>query len=200
MDENENASKRAQLFTDFYDQLSKESDRGCVIISASLIDDVLTRLVKAKLAPSIEKQDELFDNASSPFSTFSAKIDLAYRLGIIRPHVRASFHLVRRIRNDFAHVIGSGNFDSDSVSSRIRELFKSNNDLITTMKEDIQEELELTVTARLNSRGIAASKDVVQEYIAAGMDNRLIFQLYVSSIVAFLMVEESNILAIESLM
>jgi hypothetical protein len=200
MDENEKASKRSQLFTDFYDQLLKESDQGCVIISASLIDDVLVRLIKARLAPSIEKQDELFDNASSPFSTFSARIDLAYRLGIIRPQVRASFHLVRRIRNDFAHVVESSNFDSDSVNSRMRELFKLNKEIITAMKETIQESLKPAVTTRLNSKGITASKEVIQEVIADGIDNRLVFQLYVAAIVAFMMIEESNILAIESLM
>jgi len=141
MDKNDsalNSERLAENLGFFYYQMDGESDRGAVIVSVSLIDELLTNLVKAKLAPSLEKSDELFDASFSPFGSFSAKIDLAYRIGVIEPNVRKSLHLLRKIRNDFAHLIDVKGFDDSSTQDRIRELAKLNSSLLEKIVEIVQ--------------------------------------------------------------
>lgn len=125
--------RMAKIFRTFYDQMNDESDRGSVIVSVAILDEVLTNLIKAKLVPSLEKSDELFDSGFSPFSFFSAKIDLAYRIGLLRPNARASLHLLRRIRNNFAHDSDIYGFDHPSTQDRIRTLIKLNRILLDTI-------------------------------------------------------------------
>lgn len=117
-----------QLFADYIEQLEKESERGTVIVSAALMDEALAELIKAKLVPSPgkDKDDELFVGSYAPLGTFSARIDFAYRLGIIAPSTRSSLHLLRKLRNDFAHSSLHMSFQTNSVKSRIKELFKLN--------------------------------------------------------------------------
>lgn len=135
------------------------------------------QLIKAKLAPSIEKQDELFDSASSPFATFSARIDLAYRLGLIRCSVRASFHLLRKIRNDFAHAVSSKDFSSGSTRSRIKEIFKLNREIILGMRETL-------------------GNSELPNLIDSQKMDRLVFELFIASSAAYLITEVSDVLPI----
>ena len=106
------------------------------------MDDVLCRIIKAKLLPSIEKNDELFDGAYSPFSTFSSRIDLAYRVALIRPAYRSSLHLLRKIRNDFAHQNIAKGFENPSTQDRIRNILHLNWELIIPLLDSIEEATE----------------------------------------------------------
>lgn len=123
----------------FIEQASKESDRGSVLVAVSIIDDVLAQLLKARLVTSLERNDELFDSAYAPFSTFSAKIDLAYRVALIRPNIRRSCHILRKIRNDFAHATEVKGFTHPATQDRIRGLFRLNNNLVKVLEEVIIE-------------------------------------------------------------
>ena len=124
----------------FYYRLNEESERGSAIIVATLMDDALQQLLRAKLVPSPERNDELFDGAYAPLSSFSAKIDFAYRVGAIGPGTRSSLHLVRKIRNEFAHSSTDITFESRSVHSRIQELFKLNRGLLDVVWEVVAKE------------------------------------------------------------
>lgn len=133
---NDNIFKEfVQLFPEHVQHLEKESERGAVIVSASLIDEALEELMKTKLIPSPERDDELFVGSYAPLDRFSAKIDFAYRLGIISLSTRASLHLLRKLRNDFAHSALRMSFESSSVKNRIRELFKLNKELFDVLWE-----------------------------------------------------------------
>lgn len=136
MQNNQRSVQKANSIQFYVDELRKESDRGSIIVAVSLLDDTLSKLIKAKLAPSIENRDELFDDYAAPFSTFSSRIDLAYRLGLLRPQTRATFHLLRKIRNNFAHITGASNFNDDSTKNRIYEIYKLNSEIIEIMKKD----------------------------------------------------------------
>ena len=185
----ENKSKlnaiRANYTEKFISQMQKESDRGSIIVAVSLLDDILNQLLKAKLAPSLDSRDELFDTATAPFSTFSAKIDLAYRLGLLRAEARASFHQLRKIRNNFAHALDPKGFDSDSTKSRVSELLKLNKDIIDSMKSTF-----------INSGKMDVSED---SNIRDKLDDRLILELVFSGSAAFMLAEINNIDSIEAL-
>ncbi|WP_299798552.1 hypothetical protein [uncultured Maribacter sp.] len=107
------------------EEFKKETDRAAVILSASLIDETITSLLKTYLVPIPNAKDDFFDGANSALSTFSAKIDMCYRLGIISSKFSRDLHLIRKIRNSFAHDVYGCDFENGSVKSRITELAKA---------------------------------------------------------------------------
>lgn len=109
---------------------SQESDRACVILTVSFLDELLTHCLRIKLVAAPSSTDSLFEGGNAPFSSFSSKIDLAYRLGVISNRLCRDLHLVRKIRNDFAHNIEGCNFSDQKVHNRVRELRSAFEDLI----------------------------------------------------------------------
>ncbi len=101
--------------------LGKESDRGCVLSATAFLENELGRLLKSVLVQDDKLLKVLFEGYG-PLATFSARIDLAYGLGYIAPLQRRDLHLIRKIRNIFAHRTGEVTFDDDDISSRCLEL------------------------------------------------------------------------------
>lgn len=58
----------------------------------------------------------------SPLSTFSAKIQITYRLGLIDKDIAHALNLVRRIRNSFAHELSGISLSNGAHSDRVKEL------------------------------------------------------------------------------
>jgi len=119
-----------RIATKFQISLRKESERGSAIVCATLLDESLRRMIKAKMAPSLKKDDELLDGANAPLESFSSKVDLAYRIGLISRDEKSSFHLIRKIRNKFAHSSEEINFESNIIKDLISELFKLNEGML----------------------------------------------------------------------
>jgi len=108
-------------FADFIAEFNSESDRAAAIIGAAKIDLLLCKtLEKILIKPGIKK-DNLLDN-DSPIGTFSARINLIYRLGIIDKKFAKLLHIVRKIRNSFAHELLGVNFESEAHKNRVAEL------------------------------------------------------------------------------
>lgn len=55
-------------------------------------------------------------------STFSSRIDVAYMVGQLPVPVRRDLHLIRRIRNDFAHSAFAVTFEQPAIRARCQEL------------------------------------------------------------------------------
>jgi DNA-binding MltR family transcriptional regulator len=106
-------------------ELGGTSDRSCVITAASIIDHLLQELLRAKLVPNSSSNDSLFDGANAPMGTFSARIDLAYRIGLISGQFARDLHLIRRMRNDLAHSIVGRTFEDPGVADQVLHLLKS---------------------------------------------------------------------------
>ena len=88
----------AKYFHHICEQLRIESERGSAIVGAAFIDEALEEILKAILIVSAEKDDELFNGSHPPLGSFSAKTDVAYRIGLISPKFRKSLHIIRNIR------------------------------------------------------------------------------------------------------
>jgi DNA-binding MltR family transcriptional regulator len=106
----------------FKREFEKESDRACVILSVAMLDRALETFLKARLVPISSSEDELLEGAYAPISTFNARIELTHRIGLISTQLRRDLHIIRKIRNDFAHNIEGCTFEDPSVRSRIIEL------------------------------------------------------------------------------
>jgi len=115
----------AEAVVRFRRDLAEESDRAAVLIAGALLENALTALLQSALVPNPSALDTLFDGAVAPLGSFSAKIDLAFRIGAISPQLSRDLHLIRRIRNEFAHRPAACQFEDQDIRSRILELSKS---------------------------------------------------------------------------
>lgn len=97
-----------------------ESPRTKVILYATRIDEELDALLKKFLKPRRrpkEEDDELF-RAYAPLSTFSGRISMAHRLGLLSRDDADSLDTLRSLRNDCAHKIFDFRFDESPAKER----------------------------------------------------------------------------------
>lgn len=111
----------ADDFKEIIEDFKNESDRATVILGAAKLDAQLYLLLSKVLKPSSNNQDDLLDG-DNPLGTFSSRINIAYRLGLINNHFAKSLHLVRKIRNSFAHETKGISLTSGGHSDRVKEL------------------------------------------------------------------------------
>jgi hypothetical protein len=110
--------------TELVHGLVGEGERATVVVGAARLDLALEHLLKGAMHHHPGgSEDNLFDQ-DRPLGTFSSRIALAYRLGLIDRDVERALQLIRRIRNDFAHTVGVASLSDAAHSSRLRELIK----------------------------------------------------------------------------
>jgi mannitol operon repressor len=110
----------------FLDHLSAESERGQVLISAAMIDDLLLRTLAAFLIEG-ESADKLLSGFNAPLGTLSARIEMAAALGLIDDAERHDATIIRKIRNEFAHSLQAA-FGSEHIKARCAALHLSAKD------------------------------------------------------------------------
>lgn len=101
--------------------LSSETDRGCVLMIVAYLDELLNEFISALFVNDVKVQKE-FLRPDGPVGTFSSRINLCYLLGQISAMERRELHLLRRIRNEFAHSATSKDFSDEVILQRIKEL------------------------------------------------------------------------------
>ena len=116
-----NSDNGGQEFIAFVREFSNESDRAAVIVGAAKLDNLLYQLLQQFLLPVPSGNDELLDSEAA-LGTFSARINAAFRLGLIDSEYARALHLIRKIRNSFAHETSSNSLAVGSHRDRIREL------------------------------------------------------------------------------
>lgn len=97
-------------------ELQHESDRGVAIVGGAWVEEELTTAIESLLHKDKKAWNNLF-STSRPLSSFSAKIDLACLLGVTTRQVTNQLHILREIRNDFAHKISVKNLSPPSFQS-----------------------------------------------------------------------------------
>lgn len=123
-DPKKQSSSHEQLVRDFIEfigEFKNETDRSAVIVGTAKLDLLMYQLLSSFLLPSTSKNDELLDG-DSPLGTFSARITISHRLGLIDDALCRTLNIVRRIRNSFAHELRGATLDSGAHRDRIREL------------------------------------------------------------------------------
>jgi hypothetical protein len=105
-------------FATFMDQFLGESDRAAVILGAAKIEYLLGQLLDKYLLPCPSSSDDLLDG-DAPLSTFSAKIKLCHRLGLVDDHFAKLLNIFRKLRNGFAHEVTVGSLSSGSARDRV---------------------------------------------------------------------------------
>lgn len=104
---------------ELFEALSKESDRGVVLTSASFLEEALEALLRARFSIRHQKSKSTINrlfNTFGPLSTFSAKIKICYTIDLIGGWMYRDLETVRELRNKyFAHSVGIARFDLPEV-------------------------------------------------------------------------------------
>lgn len=95
------------LSKELANELKKASDRSVAIVGAAWVEEALSAIITMTMLQNKKLLDKFF-GSSGAVGAFSPQIDLACLLGLIDDDVRADLHVLRKIRNEFAHRI----FDS----------------------------------------------------------------------------------------
>lgn len=108
---------------DFFEsEIKNTTDRACVIVAAAYIDDLLRMLLESFMTQGSKADNtDLFDS-NGPLSTFSSKIKLSYRLGLISQYEFQRIEWVRKIRNKFAHQVLVNSLDDDQIKGIVCEM------------------------------------------------------------------------------
>jgi hypothetical protein len=106
----------------FRSEVTKESDRAVMIIAAIVLDAALEDLLKAAVLPARKKGKDGLFGSFRPLGSLSARIEAAYRLGLITEPVRRSLNLIREIRNWVAHNLPQADFGEVDKAGRVQQL------------------------------------------------------------------------------
>ena len=117
------SQRYADEITKFVAELASESERAAVVLGAARIDLQLEKALKKILRHHPDGMDNLFD-ADRPLGTFSAKISLSLRIGLLNQTFEHALQMVRKLRNDFAHSAEKISLSASPHSGRVDELTK----------------------------------------------------------------------------
>ncbi len=168
--------RRDELFK----ALSKESDRGAVLISASFLDEALEALLRARFSirhPKSKSSIRPLFNAFGPLSTFSAKVTICYATDLIAKWIYEDLEIVRKLRNKFAHSVGVARFDLPAAV-QLTEKLKAADLAVTTITKE---------AAGTKTKKIKIAKKSRSKRTKANME-RVRFEMSVSFIGALLYV------------
>jgi DNA-binding MltR family transcriptional regulator len=102
-------------YEEFQAKYKGESDRAVIILATSYVEAYLEEFLKKVLVDD-KTMDTLFEGYG-PLSTFAAKIDMGFFLGLLSRDVRSQLHLLRKIRNLCAHEPETLNFASERIGA-----------------------------------------------------------------------------------
>jgi DNA-binding MltR family transcriptional regulator len=108
-----------------FSELKHESDRGCILVGTSAVDDALKIALKRRLSIDehikVKAVEPMFESMG-PLSTLSARIKLAYAIGLIPRWIFEDLEKIRKIRNRAAHQHIAHSFDTPYVASLSEDL------------------------------------------------------------------------------
>ena len=110
-----------QALNKSFEEIFESDDRTAVIVSGSILDEILKRMLLSYLIPNKKIEEKLLDGMA-PLSTFSARINMLFFLGLITKHQFDDLNLIKKIRNMAAHHIEGIDLEKDMFKDMIRSL------------------------------------------------------------------------------
>jgi DNA-binding MltR family transcriptional regulator len=158
--------------------LGQLDERGLVLALAAFAEEALGDLIEAYLIPG-DPAKQLLEGFNAPLGTFSARIKMAYSLGLITKHQHADLDQLRRIRNEFAHNWEPTSFNDQKIAAHIGALHFSSmdDDFPASPMEKVRTSLgslliELrSTTNQINKRGYQAK--LIGQHLIAGVVGEL---------------------------
>lgn len=113
---------KAVELDDDIQRLKKESDRGVMILAATLVEDALLTALERVVRCQNSTMREAIFGPDSPLGSFSRRIDFAVALGRINYNSRNELHTIRFIRNAAAHAHVEIDFDVPIIKAALGTL------------------------------------------------------------------------------
>jgi Domain of unknown function (DUF4145) len=105
------AVRDIELDRDIIHAIERHDDRSAAILAQLYLEDRATSTLKAHLGE------------DRPFANFASKIDSLHAAGIFEKQITDILHVIRKIRNAFAHELASLTFDTPCISELCSCLF-----------------------------------------------------------------------------
>jgi len=106
---------------EFFKEIRGQSDRAAAVIGASVLDELLRAVLTDFFVYDKKRLSALLGN-SGPLGTFSSRIDVSFCLGLISKQELDDLHIIRGIRNDFAHKLIKTSFDEAPIKDKCLSL------------------------------------------------------------------------------
>ena len=112
-------------------EMHGESDRAMAVLEGSSMESALENAIKTKMRDPLspELASRLF-GFSGPLGTFSAKIDLGHALAMFGPDTYHDMHIIRQLRNAFAHITKPIKFKTKEIAPMCSHLRIPDNEAI----------------------------------------------------------------------
>lgn len=169
MSDEKNSTFELDEFNAFLKDLMDETDRAAVIIGAAKLDLLLYQLLQKYLLPNSTSDDEFLDS-DRVLGTFSSRILASYRMGLLSAEFVWALHMIRKIRNAFAHELSSVSLNSGAQRDRITNLMQVMN-RSTLFKRTLRDRIsEGRPTPSTDFRAIAAAMYIRLEFACNNCD------------------------------
>jgi DNA-binding MltR family transcriptional regulator len=103
---------------EFLREFQRESDRAAAVLGAAYLDSRLEVLLREKFV-AVPKFVEDLLGGQGGLSSFSARISICYAVGLMTRRASDDLHIVRRIRNYFAHQLHGISFKTRRISDLV---------------------------------------------------------------------------------
>jgi DNA-binding MltR family transcriptional regulator len=106
----------------FFEELKKEADRAASVLLCSWLDDLLRRKLQQHFSKgNSEARGKLF-SGDGALGRFSSRIDAAFCLGLFETDVYHDLHVLRKVRNFFAHRLQGLTYETPEIRKLIDSL------------------------------------------------------------------------------
>lgn len=103
------------------ESLHEHDDRSLVLTLAAFAEDTLEFLLLDYLREP-KQAKKLVNGFNAPLGTFSARIQAAFVLGLIRNDHHRALEVLRKVRNEFAHNWSGVSLDREDIAVLIKQL------------------------------------------------------------------------------
>ena len=153
------------------------SDRAVAVVCTAIVENRLTALLKAAMRDDAKVHEELF-RPSGPVGSLSAKIKLAYLLGLMQEDLYRDLLLVTKIRNDFAHSVKITSFEDASVKGRVDSLHA------LQIWKDLEKKHKAELKTRPAAFDLKVQAQILGDDLATARDSfKLCLRLYIWKLV-----------------
>jgi DNA-binding MltR family transcriptional regulator len=159
-----------ELMNEITNEIKESNDRACIILASSFIDELLRNILDEYLLKDDKSDKEIFQNFG-PLSSFSAKIKMCYRLGLISKREFTQIETFRKIRNKFAHELESKSFNDENLKYLISNLIIEK-ELIPIsfypLPNSKEEELPIPNLVEVDA---TSPRDIIEKFVSYALNN-----------------------------
>jgi hypothetical protein len=106
----------AQEVAAIFEELKTDGPRGVASLASALMEQLLEGSIKYRMVKLTSDEERDLFQGTAPLATLSARIRVAYAIGIIGKKVRRDLNLLREIRNALVHTRRRVTFETKEVA------------------------------------------------------------------------------------